>query len=99
MDLLQEYNKSQLKAQPQSILPTQEQLLQQRYAPDTGFFIPLVIKLSGGRIRDAKQATYVLLGIAGVVFIISLFLIFSGGSAELLPENLPTNMTGSAGKQ
>lgn len=39
MDILQEYEKTQAnKAPPKSTVQTQEQLLRQRYAPDTGFF-------------------------------------------------------------
>ncbi|MBI4224705.1 MAG: hypothetical protein HY617_00060 [Candidatus Sungbacteria bacterium] len=96
MDILEAYEKNQPKAQSQNVLPTEGQLLAQRYAPDTGFFIRLVMKLSGGRIQNNRQASYVLLGIAGIIMIISLFLFFSSGTAEPLPESSPTFITGSS---
>lgn len=37
----------------------------------------LIIKFSGGRIQSEKQATYILLVLAGIIFIISLFFWFS----------------------
>jgi len=39
-----------------------------------------VIKYSGGYIKDEKQASYVLIGFIAVAIIISLFLIFGGGT-------------------
>lgn len=40
-----------------------------------------VIKLSGGLIKDEKQASYVLMGFVVVAIIVSLFLFFGGGTA------------------
>ncbi len=40
----------------------------------------LIMKISGGLIKTEQQANYIILGLIGLVIIISLFLIFSGGS-------------------
>ena len=68
MDILGEYERQNLDA------PTQTRRAVP-YSQQYGFFIRLVMRLSGGRITDARQATYVLLGVAGVIFLISLFLL------------------------
>ncbi len=44
-----------------------------------------VIKYSGGLVKDEKQANYVLIGFVAVVIIISLFMLFSGGSNSKPP--------------
>lgn len=44
--------------------------------------VRLAIKHSGGLIKNKKQANFVLLGIALVAVIISLFVSFSGGKAK-----------------
>lgn len=46
----------------------------------TSKIIELVIKYSGGYIKDEKQASYVLVGFVIFAVIISLFLSFGGGS-------------------
>lgn len=55
-----------------------------RYGEDTSDskMVKLAIKHSGGLIKDKKQANFVLLGIALVAVIISLFVSFSGGKAK-----------------
>ncbi len=42
--------------------------------------VRLVIKYSGGLIKDENQANYVLIGFVVLAIIISLFLFFGGGS-------------------
>ncbi len=44
--------------------------------------VQLVIKYSGGYVKDEKQASYVLIGFVAVAIIISLFLIFSDSSSN-----------------
>ncbi len=39
--------------------------------PEGGFMLRLLAKLSGGRIRDVRQANYVLVGVAVAVLLIS----------------------------
>jgi len=73
---------------------TQEQLLRQRYAPDAGFFVRLVMRLSGGRIQNARQASLILLGTAIGIFIIStlvFFFSFSGGPDMVVPPKVNVN--------
>ncbi len=48
-----------------------------------------VMKHSGGMIKDAKQANYVLIGFAVVAIVISLFLFF-GGTNKTTP--VPVNI-------
>ena len=50
-----------------------------------GFFIRLVMRLSGGKIRDVNTAAKMLAIAAAVVFVVSLFLFFSGGGGPKLP--------------
>ena len=63
---------------------------QQRTTRSSGPKIPKivqwVIESSGGLVKNEKQAVYVLIGFVIVAFIISLFLIFSGGIEKLTSE-------------
>ena len=55
-----------------------------------GFFIRLVMRLSGGRIRDVNKASYVLLTVAVIIVIVALILFFAGNSARIpLPGPAP----------
>ena len=54
-------------------------------APEIPKLTALVIKYSGGSIKDRRQAEYILLGFVIVAIIISLFLFFSGDSVPPLP--------------
>ena len=57
---------------------------------DTPKMVQLVMKLSGGAIKDQRQAEYVLLGIVGVFLLISFYLFFSGGpSEEIINPSMP----------
>ena len=47
-----------------------------------GFIVRFVIHLPGGLIRNAKQASYVLLGAAGVIGLISLAIFFWPGGGK-----------------
>ena len=57
--------------------------------------VQLVMKYSGGAIKEQKQAEYVLFAFAIIVFAISLFLFFGGSSGspafnkDIPPEVLP----------
>jgi len=57
----------------------------QSFQTPTPKIIELVIKYSGGAIKDEKQANYVLIGLVAVAIIISLFTLFSGGSNSKPP--------------
>jgi len=79
----------------------QEQGADLSYYPETSKLAQLVIKYSGGLVKDEKQANYVLLGFAVAVFVISLFLIFGGGETKIeapfgqkviYPENEPPRL-------
>jgi len=64
-----------------------EQRYTRPYYSGTPKIVQLVMKYSGGYIKDEKQASYVLIGFVMMAIIISLFLIFGGdsGRAKLLP--------------
>jgi hypothetical protein len=49
--------------------------------PETSKMVKLIMKLSGGAIKDERQAEYMLLGFSVLAIIISLFL-FSGGNVN-----------------
>lgn len=44
--------------------------------------VRLVMKLSGGAIKEQKQAEYILLGFVVLAILVSLFLVFSGGGGK-----------------
>lgn len=70
MDILAQYEKEN---------PKQEQASQNIYddqSEDYGAIIHWVMKVSGGRIQDVRQANMVLIVAAVIMIIISLFLIF-----------------------
>ena len=80
-----------------------EQQYARPYYSGTPKIIQLVMKYSGGYIKDEKQASYVLLGFVAVAIIISLFLIFGGGGNKaefkappgqkiIYPENAPPRL-------
>ena len=52
------------------------------YYPGTPKIIQWVIKYSGGLVKDERQASYVLIGFVAVAIIVTLFLIFGGGSSQ-----------------
>lgn len=50
--------------------------------PDVPKMVRLVMKLSGGAIKEQKQAEYVLLGFVALAIIVSLFLVFGGKQTQ-----------------
>jgi hypothetical protein len=50
--------------------------------------VKLVIKISGGAIKEQKQAEYILLGFVVVAIGISLFLVFGKGSKKVSSINI-----------
>ncbi len=50
----------------------------QSFQAPTPKIVEWVIKYSGGYVKDGQQANYVLLGMAALAIIVSLFLVFSG---------------------
>lgn len=79
MDLLEQYKQQHpeaFKEKPKWQPPS-----------EYGFFIRLVMRLSGGRIREVREATYVLLGgaiVMAVVAIIVLIVTFSSSPTPAL---------------
>ena len=75
MDILEQYKK-QFPEESKPASPRQS-------SNEYGFFINLVMRLSGGRIHDETKANYVLLAAVGfMLLVIILTFIFSGSSSE-----------------
>ncbi|MBI3420874.1 MAG: hypothetical protein HY006_02320 [Candidatus Sungbacteria bacterium] len=81
MDILGKYE----QGQPQTVTPVVSPTSSSEY----GFFVRLVMRLSGGRIHNARQANVALLIACGVMVLIALALFFSDGSS-VLPPSPPT---------
>ncbi len=81
MDILEAYEKQN----PQPIRAAPQRQLTDEY----GFFIRLVMRLSGGKIENTRQASMVLLAVSGVIILVTVAVFFfSGGSS--LPPSPPT---------
>ena len=79
MDLLEQYKQQNPKAfQEKKRAPMTDE-----YGRVYTGMIALVMRLSGGRIRDARQASYALLAVAVVLFLAALLFFFGipGASA------------------
>ena len=92
MDILSSYKQQH----PAAFQEKKQTPLTDEYGREYSTMVAWVIRLSGGRIRDARTATYTLMVVAVIVFIISLFLFFRRGGASLPPErdifgNTPTS--------
>jgi len=74
MDLLEQYKQQRPEAFKPSVAA---QSTTDHYGREYGAMVRLVIRLSGGAIRDARQASYVLLAVA-IVFGIATLLFFFG---------------------
>jgi len=46
----------------------------------------LIMKLSGGLLKDQRQTSYVMFGFVAIAVIVSLFLIFDVGEERISPE-------------
>ena len=71
-----------------------EQQYVRPYYSDTPKIIQLVMKYSGGYIKDEKQASYVLVGFVALAIVVSFFLFLRGGTSgspedtKVLPAEL-----------
>lgn len=80
MDILEQYKLQNPKAfRPKEREP---ELGEGEY----GFIVRFVIHLPGGMVRNAKEASYVLLGAAGVAIFFALVIFFWGGSGPKIPS-------------
>ena len=85
MDILKKYNEETVQASPQAP--------QWKLSGEYGAITNAVIRLSGGAVRDGKQASYVLLAIAVVIIGVSLyFSLFSGGSVDHSISTIPPEL-------
>ena len=89
MDLLEQYKQQH----PEAFRPRENTGLG---ADEYGFLIKLAIRLPGGFVQNAKQASRVLLGAAGIALVITVLLLLRGSGQELPSEeeilrNTPTS--------
>ena len=77
MDILGQYEKqsSGSSSQGPAWKPSQE-------IGEGGSLVQFVIRLSGGKIKDARQATYILFAFAGIMILASLLIFFGRGSGQ-----------------
>ncbi len=70
--------------EPPKIVFEGEQFQQPRqsFQTPTPKIVEWVIKYSGGYVKDEKQASYVLIGFVVLAIVVSLFMLFSGGSSS-----------------
>ena len=81
MDLLSQYKKEHPEAfQEKPALPMTDE-----YGREYATMVRWVIQLSGGRIRDARQASYALLGATILIFLAALTMFFM--SFNVLPAS------------
>lgn len=85
MGLLSQYKQDH----PEAFREQKRSPLTDEYGRAYSGMIAFVMRLSGGRIRDAKMASYALLVLAAITIIVSLFLFFSGGSAKFSEDWKP----------
>jgi len=65
----------------------------QQFVPKKGWgekLAGLIVKYSGGLIKNETQASYVIIGLVAVAIIISLYLFSSGGSSSYQEKVIPS---------
>jgi len=72
MDLLEQYKQQN----PEKFREKKPAPMADAYGREYSGLVAFVIRLSGGRIRDAKQASYALAIAAAVIFFVSLLFFF-----------------------
>ena len=91
MDILSQYNQQHPEAsQEQKQTPMTDQ-----YGRTYTGMTAWVIRMSGGRIRDARGASYALLGAAALILLVSLWVFFfAGGSSAITPPGRVVSESG-----
>ncbi|MBI3420880.1 MAG: hypothetical protein HY006_02350 [Candidatus Sungbacteria bacterium] len=81
MDILGKYDQEHPQAVPQAS--------QWRPPAEYGFFVRTVMRISGGRIRDTRQAGIVLLVCTGIFLLLSVIIVWPrGGQRTPSPEEM-----------
>ncbi|HAS85169.1 MAG TPA: hypothetical protein DCS23_03850 [Candidatus Yonathbacteria bacterium] len=65
-----------------------DQVQHTTFKPKESVLVRLIIKYSGGFVKDEKQANYVLIGFVVVAIIVSSILFFDGGDKTQFPNPL-----------
>ena len=71
MDILEQYEKQN----PETLSRSNKYDISREFQEES-FLVRFVMRLSGGRIQDARQACFVLLGVAGVLFILAFIIVW-----------------------
>ena len=96
MDILQKY-KEQYPQESQEKKPSSP--LMDEYGHEYSAMERLAIRVSGGRIKTGRQASYALLGVMGVVLLLSLLLFFGVPDIGQRTIPLPCSLHPTACKQ
>ena len=87
MDLLSQYNKDH----PEASLEKKAASITDEYGRVYTGMIALVMRLSGGSIRDARTASYVLLAASAIIILGALVILFwPSRTQNALPKNFET---------
>lgn len=79
MDILGQYEKQF----PQENKPAPQWQPSSEY----GFLINLIMRVSGGMIKDEAQATHALLGLSVLIIVLSVFFFLNSGNSNILPPS------------
>lgn len=90
MDILKKYNEQKDKSG--TGVQFEKNRIERSYYSETPKIIQWVMKYSGGLVKDEKQASYVLIGFAAVVVIVTSSLIFGGDGTTV--KYTPVPITG-----
>ncbi len=85
MDLLEQYKQQN----PEAFREKKSAPMADAYGREYSWLVALGIRLSGGRIQNAKQASYALLAVAAV-FVLASLLFFTGIPGTSAPTQLNT---------
>ena len=70
---------------------TGQRFLGSHVSPTAPKIIQLVIKYSGGLVKDEKQANYVILGFVVLVIVTVIVIVMSSGSNQPRPGSIPAD--------
>ena len=85
MDIFSQYKQQN----PEAFQEKKQSQMSDEYGREYTGMAAWVIRLSGGRIRDARSASYALLVFVAFVLVVSIFLYVGEGSKKFSPDWTP----------